>query len=251
MRLQAFIETEYHQPDKHRVLALCRAVIANDPARHCTVKGRARDWHGLPANKSLFHSPADCGLPIGNLSSQVFANFYLNALDHYVKHDLGIRYYGRYVDDFVLVHPDRAFLQSLIPKLGAFLKAHLQLTLHPKKIYLQHYSKGVRFLGTVIKPNRIYIGKRTQGNFYAAIRQENAVAEAQKPDKTQRDAFLSRMNSYLGLLKHYQTYRLRQKMLQKHLSPYWLRLVRPDTNVYKFLKKNRCRRKPPRTARPC
>ncbi len=54
-----------------------------------------------PKEKSLFYAPKERGLPIGNLTSQVFANFYMNSFDHYLKHDLGIKYYGRYVDDFI------------------------------------------------------------------------------------------------------------------------------------------------------
>ena len=65
------------------------------------------------------------GLPIGNLASQWFGNFYLNAFDHYMKNTLGIRYYGRYVDDFVIVHPDREFLKALVPKIACFLSGEL------------------------------------------------------------------------------------------------------------------------------
>jgi RNA-directed DNA polymerase len=113
----------------------------------------------------LFYSPLDCGLPIGNLTSQVFANFYMNAFDYFIKKELGIKYYGRYVDDFVVVHQDKEYFKSLLPVITDFLKSQLDLTLRPKKIFLQHYSKGVPFLGTVIKPNRIYIANRTKGNF--------------------------------------------------------------------------------------
>ena len=113
------------------------------------------------------------------------------------KKNLGIRYYGRYVDDFVLVHPDQAFLKAIQPKLAHFLLSNLQLTLHPKKNYLQHYSKGVQFLGTIIKPHRIYIANRTKGNFYAAIQKQNRVVQTTKPGKTERDSFLSCLNSAL------------------------------------------------------
>jgi len=196
-QLQTFIHAQYHQADKHLVLELCRKIIDNDPTQHCLLKGKTSDWLDLPATKSLFHSPVRCGLPIGNLTSKVFANFYLNAFDHYVKKNLGIRYYGRYVDDFVLVHPDQAFLKAIQPKLAHFLLSNLQLTLHPKKNYLQHYSKGVQFLGTIIKPHRIYIANRTKGNFYAAIQKQNRVVQTTKPGKTERDSFLSCLNSDL------------------------------------------------------
>ena len=126
----------------------------------------------------------------------------MNSFDHFVKHDLGIRYYGRYVDDFVLVHPDKNFLKSLIPVIKAYLSKELCLPLHPKKIYLQHFSKGVKFLGVVIKPHRIYIANRTKGNFYEAIEKQNKIARNHKPTKKEQKDFLSSMNSYLGIIKH-------------------------------------------------
>ena len=83
-----------------------------DPTKNCIVKGNKSDWNDLPLTKSLFHNQPKCGLPIGNLTSQVFANFYMDSFDHFVKHDLGIRYYGRYVDDFVIVHEDKKYLKN-------------------------------------------------------------------------------------------------------------------------------------------
>ena len=82
----------------------------------------------------------------------------------------GVKYYGRYVDDFVIVHEDKAFLLGLKDRLKEFIQRELAMTLHPKKVYLQHYTKGVKFIGAVIKPNREYIGNRTKGNLYARIR---------------------------------------------------------------------------------
>lgn len=83
--------------------------------------------------------------------------------------------------------------------------------MHPKKIYLQHYTKGVQFLGVVIKPNRIYVARRTKSSFYKAIQKQNAVVQNKKPDKEQQAAFLSSLNSYLGIMRHYKTHRLRKK----------------------------------------
>ncbi len=177
------------------------------------------------------------GLPIGNLSSQVFANFYMNGFDHFIKHDLGIRYYGRYVDDFILVHEDKDVLKSLIPRIKTTLQDTLQLSLHPKKIYLQHYSKGVQFLGAVIKPQRIYIAKRTQGNFYNAIQKQNTLVKEQKPDREQQAAFLSSMNAYLGHMKHYKTHTLRKRLLFKNLSGWWWNRVYLSGGIVKFVLK--------------
>ncbi len=113
----------------------------------------------------------------------------------------------------------------IIPLLSSYLSTTLQLTLHPQKQYLQHYTKGVRFLGTVIKPNRIYIGNRTKGNFYMAIQKQNKVVENNIIQLEQLNQFLSSMNSYLGIMKHYKTYRLRMGMLLKYLNPQWLKYV--------------------------
>lgn len=229
----------YHALDRDRVIELCHKVIYCDPARHCIIKGRRLDWDDLPRSKSLFHSPPDCGLPIGNLTSQVFANFYMDRFDHYVKHDLGIRYYGRYVDDFIIVHHDKDYLKNLIKTLSTFLTDKLHLTLHPKKIYLQHYTRGVQFLGTFIKPNRIYIGKRTKSNFYQAIQKQNVITRDHKPTKQEQKTFQSSMNSYLGIMKHYRTYRLRKKMLWKYLSPYWWNHVYVSGSYQKLVMKVR------------
>ena len=141
------------------------------------------------------------------------------------------------MDDFVLIHPDKTYLRLLISEIKRYLKENLRLELHPDKIYLQHFSKGVKFLGAVIKPHRIYIANRTKGNFYRAIEKQNAIARDHsprgikrsfgeaiprgKPPRAEKDAFLSSMNSYLGILKHYKTYKLRRKMIKENLSAWW------------------------------
>jgi hypothetical protein len=184
-------------------------------------------------------------LPIGNLTSQVFANFYMSRLDHFIKHDLKIRYYGRYVDDFVLVHRDKEYLKSLIPIIRQFLKNELHLELHPNKIYLQHYTKGVPFLGTIIKPNRIYSGKRLKANFYQAIQNQNKLIESHKLDYDDLTHFLSSLNSYLGLLRHYQTYNLRKRMVYKNLNAYWWNYVVLNADATKFYLRTRKLKKRP------
>ena len=234
-RLHTFINDKYTEPDKESLVELCKKVIFNNPVENCIIKGKKSNWKNLPATKSLFHSLANSGLPIGNLTSQIFANFYLDSFDHYMKHELQIRYYGRYVDDFVIVHNDKEYLKSLIPQLSNFLLSTLQLTLHPKKIYLQHYSRGVKFLGAVIKPHRIYIASRTKGNFYAAIKKQNYIIQEHEPTKEDKENFISSMNSYLGIMKHYKTYNLRKGMLLKNLSSSWWNYVNLPGGISKFV----------------
>jgi len=233
-KLEQFITEKYLQPDKELILKLCKQIVYNDPTKNCIIKGHKNDWNNLPQTKSLFHSKSDCGLPIGNLTSQVFANFYMDSFDHFVKHDLKIKYYGRYVDDFVIVHEDKDYLKGLIPNLSKFLQSELQVTIHPNKIYLQHYSKGVKFLGIVILPNRIYIANRTKGNFYNAIELQNQIAREHKPTKEEQKAFQSCMNSYLGIMKHYKSYKLRKEFIFKNLSGWWWNYVYLSGGIAKF-----------------
>lgn len=212
-RLLQFVGDRYTAQDKPLVLDLIAKIIFNDPAKHCIIKGSKKEWQNLPRNKSLFHSPPDCGLPIGNLTSQIFANFYLHPLDVYVSQTLGIKRYGRYVDDFVLIHLDAHKLKASIGRIREFLATELSLTLHPKKIYLQPHSKGVKFLGLVIKPGRLYVANRLKGNFYKSIIQATENLDASSYSKDACKRVLSSTNSYLGLMKHYSTYRLRRKMV--------------------------------------
>ena len=135
---------------------------------------------------------------------------------------------------FVLIHENKEYLKSLIPLIAVFLQKKLQLQLHPSKIYFQHYSKGVKYLGAVIKPHRIYIGNRTKGNFYDAIETQNKIIQNHKPTKEEQQAFQSSMNSYLGIMKHYKTYKLQKGMLFNNLSGWWWNYVYLSGEICKF-----------------
>ncbi len=147
-------------PEYDTMIYLLQKIIFNDPTKNCYMKGHKSDWIGLTPSKSLFHSKTDCGLPIGNLTSQLFSNIYLNELDQYVKRALKCKHYGRYVDDFFIVDADKKQLLSLIPRLASFLDNELGLTLHPKKILLQRQDKGIPFLGCVLKSGKHYLSPR-------------------------------------------------------------------------------------------
>lgn len=235
-RLETFILKKYEEQDKNLVIDLCKKLIFNDPTKNCIIRGKKENWQGLPLDKSLFHAPLNCGLPIGNLTSQVFANFYMNRFDHFIKHDLKIRFYGRYVDDFILVHPDKEHLKTLIFKIKDYLKLELRLTLHPKKIYIQHYAKGVKYLGAVIKPNRIYIANRTKGNFYQTITKINDVFKNREINKQKLQNSLSSINSYLGLMSQYKTYYLRKKILTNQITPIFWKFFKLEKRGDKYLK---------------
>ena len=237
-RISIFIEKQYHAKDKDLVLDITRRIIYNDPTKNVIIKCSKNSWNSLPKDKSLFHAKENCGLPIGNLTSQVFANFYMNSFDQFIK-SIGIQYYGRYVDDFIIVHTDKEYLKELIPHIADFLSEDLNLTLHPKKIYLQHYTKGVSFLGVIIKPHRIYIQNRIKGNFCKAINRQNEIVRKAKTQDKDCAYFLSVMNSYLGIMKHYKTYKLRKRILFKHLSAWWWNHVYLTGGYAKFVSKNK------------
>jgi retron-type reverse transcriptase len=92
------------------------------------------------------------GIPLGNLTSQLFANIYMNEFDQFVKHDLRMKYYARYADDFVFLSDNRSELLNCLPKIAAFLSGPLALSLHPNKVFIKTLASGVDFLAGCIFP---------------------------------------------------------------------------------------------------
>ncbi len=195
------------------VFYLIRKVLFNDPTKNCIIRSKSSEWEGLPKNKSLFHSPEGCGLPIGNLTSQLFSNIYLCGFDHYVKEVLNMSFYGRYVDDCIFVHKDKAVLHEILQQVRAYLRENCALDIHPNKIYLQHYTKGVLFLGAYVKPYRTYVRNRTKGKFDRCVNHWEHRLQHNPATKEDLAKMRASINSYLGILKHHKTYRLRRKVL--------------------------------------
>ena len=152
------------------------------------------------------------GLPIGNLTSQLFANIYLNQLDHFVKDRLRVRYYARYMDDFLIIHPDKEYLKNLRDKIGLFLKEELQLTLHPKKLTIKNVADGVPFVGYRIFYDHILIRGNTlhriERNYRSKVKQ---VKRGTLPDKKLAET----KASIIGHLKHADSFSLTKKMFGK------------------------------------
>ncbi len=154
----------------HLMINLWREIIYDLPMKKVRVRGRREDWRGLPPNKSLFNQPKTQGLVIGNLTSQLLSNIFLDQLDRFVTIELGYKHYGRYVDDFYIVVPmsQREQLLRDVKQIEDFLRDTLKLTLHPKKRYFQVARKGIPFIGAVIFPGYIVPSKRTRRKAYAA-----------------------------------------------------------------------------------
>ena len=141
---------------------------------------------------------------IGNLTSQLFSNVYLNELDQYMKRTLHCRHYGRYVDDFYVVSTDREWLLSLRSPIAAFLRESLGLDVNTGKTRICDVQRGVEFLGAFLKPRRRYVSNGTLSRMEAKVR---AMDDGMPPEQLR-----SRLNSMLGLLSHYRCYRHRRRL---------------------------------------
>lgn len=213
--LEEFIYMNYKGRDINDVLWLTKKVVLHCPEKNCVRHGSISLWNSLPPEKSLFTNGDDYGLPIGNLTSQMFANFYLHFFDVMMTGLFGDGY-GRYVDDFAVVSTSKEDILKCIAPARDYLWDNLQIRLHPEKIYIQHYTKGVKFTGSVIKPHRIYTGNQTVGNFLSLI--DGLNRDVSDADTEQA---VCRINSYLGFLGHTSSYTIRRRMMEKELDPRW------------------------------
>ena len=157
---------------------------------------------------NLFHN-GRAGIPIGNLTSQLFANMFMNELDQFVKHTLKVKHYARYTDDLVLVSKDKEYLQDLIPKLNAYLCDTLRLNFHPKKVDIHFYTKGVDFLGYVTFPHHILIRKRTKRRILRKFEEE---VKGYQEGKISKEKVSASLQSYLGVFSHADAYTLSRNL---------------------------------------
>ena len=160
---------------------------------------------------SSFETAPQKGLPLGNVTSQLFANIYLNELDQFVKHILREKLYLRYADDFVIVHESREYLEALILKLSNFLGESLRLELHPQKIILRKVSHGVDFLGYVVLPHYTVLRTKTKKRVLKKIEvlRRNLSAGIITPE-----SFNQSIQSYLGMLAHCKGFAVRRMILR-------------------------------------
>jgi hypothetical protein len=194
---------------------LIDTILANDATQNCIIKGKISDWNDLPKSKSLFFSKANCGLPIGNLTSQLFSNIYLHSFDTFIKNKNKIKYYGRYVDDFYILSNNASDLKEYIIISKEYLENELGLQLHPKKIILQHFSKGVNFLGATLKPHRKYVSNRAKINFKKCVKHWKLFLQKTVPLDANLIQLRVAINSYLGIMRHYRTYNIKYNTLIK------------------------------------
>jgi hypothetical protein len=206
---------------RETLLYLLRQTIFNTVTDNCRIKGSKSDWVGLPSSKSLFYYTNNTGLPIGNLTSQIFGNVYLNDFDHYVKKILKMKHYGRYVDDILFVHRDQHYLKKIIPQLQEQVSM-VGLRLHPNKTVLKPIEKGISFLGQIIKPYRNYINNRTKNYFFQAIQKINKIIVVMPQFNWEQLCDIrATINSYLGIMQHANSFNLRKVMLGKLIRRFY------------------------------
>ena len=211
--------------ERPEIIWLMGVVIFNNPAEDPVIKGQLSLFEQIPRHKSLFHTEGRTGLPIGNYTSQFFANVYLNELDQFVKHTLKCRYYLRYVDDLVLLGNDIKELQDWELRIGEFLDARLRLELNMNARRLASIHNGCNFLGYIVRPTHLAVRNRVVNNLKSKIiqyqsrlayRWNNTVVF--KHEEKQMVKLHSVLASYLGQFNHAATHRLICFLFQR----YWV-----------------------------
>lgn len=203
----------------HELLRLVYVIIFQDVTRNVIIKGDKKAFANIPAHKTLFKVPKTKGLPIGNLTSQFFANVYMNDFDNFVKRTLKVKRYLRYVDDFVLFADTREELLDYYGEITSYLKEHLKLSLRERYI-LRGNKEGLDFLGYIIRPDYVLVRKRVVNNYKHKKARYLTEYEGQrgKMSLAQIKAFLSVQASFVGHIKHANSYNLNQHIGALHES---------------------------------
>jgi len=202
---------------------LVELVILRDPLKNCIVIGTEADFADIPPQKLLQNAPPGVGLAIGDITSQLFSNVYMNEFDQFAKRALHCKHYGRYVDDFYVVSCDKHFLQHVKVAMEAYLRRELHLKLNMQKTRIVKADYGVEFLGAVVLPFRVYASERTVKRFYAKVAElEKACMADGFPRRGDLPHMRSVLNSYLGHLQHFNAYNLvRLRLANSPLNRYF------------------------------
>lgn len=176
---------------------LWEQIIYDNPMHNITIRGSKADWAALPYNKSLFHRRPGHGIVIGNLTSQLVSNIFLDQLDRFVTQDLNYPHYGRYVDDFYILVPlqQKTQLMRDVAVISKFMRSELDLTLHPHKIRTQVVEHGIPFIGSVVYPGFIVPGRRSRRKAYTAAYHLATCGDGSVDGMISREGTLIHINS--------------------------------------------------------
>ena len=210
---------------------LLKTIIFYDPTLNYCIKGDKKLLNKIPCHKSLFYAPKGKGLPIGNLTSQFFANVYLNEVDQYIKRTLKVKNYIRYVDDMLLLSNNKKELLKLREDINNFLINKLKLELCDSKDKLGEVRNGINFLGYIVSPKYKLSRRRVVSNLKDKLyflnkgyllssnnQKQIALPLSRDMSKEELDKILATINSYYGHFRHADTYRLRVNLFTRHLG---------------------------------
>ncbi len=218
---------------------LLKIIIFYDPTLNYCIKGDKDLLQKIPKHKSLFYTPYGKGLPIGNLTSQFFANVYLNEIDQYIKRTLKVKSYIRYVDDLILLSNNKDKLIKWREDINNYLINNLKLEFHKNKDRLGEVKDGINFLGYIVIPKYTLSRRRVVSNLKDKLfffnkgyllssnnQKQIALPLSKEISNEELDKILATINSYYGHFRHANTYRLRKSLyikffgiLKKYLVP--------------------------------
>lgn len=208
----------YTEEEKEIILSVAATIITHNPTQNVIFTGDKEKLKYIPAGKSYFNNPPGRGLPLGNLSSQFFANIYLHELDWFVKQKLKVRYYLRYVDDIVMLAETTDMLKYWRTNVEKFLLENLQLKLHSKKIIIQPTRSGIDFLGYIVRKDYMLVRGRVVKNFKQKLHIFNQQNSFSLLERKTVQGMLSCINSYYGIFGFADTYHLRKDIYLNHLG---------------------------------
>lgn len=233
-------------PLRERIHNVVKKTILHPVANHAfIVSNNPLLLNSIPRHKTLSGAGTGRGLPLGSAASQMFANIYMNPLDQFIKHQLRVKGYVRYMDDMLLLGSSSQQLSLHRQAISNFMQTELALTLHPKKQSLQYCRQGADYLGYKVYPHHLHLRKRNINKLLAWLRFFNesmagsrhspvpfkvplsvasksewhsrfAQASAGIPDFVLMQHMQSVINSYLGMMKHANFYRLRKDIWHRH-----------------------------------
>ncbi len=179
----------------------------------CLIRNRVRNENMLWLIERIiesFEKERNTGLPLGNVTSQIFANIYLNELDYFVKHALKVKHYIRYCDDFVILSEERKYLEATLSKINNFLIDVLKLSLHGRKIIFRKFTHGIDFLGYVVMPYYRVLRTKTKRRILKKMARRKSELERGEVDVA---SFNSSLQSYFGVLAHCKGFKIRKKLI--------------------------------------
>jgi len=165
------------------------------------------------------------GLPIGNLTSQLFANIYLNELDHFVKETLHVKWYVRYMDDFLIIHSDRNYLKKMRDTIKIFLEYELKLSFHPKKVIIQNVKDGLPFVGYLIFYDHVLVRGSTLLRMRRRLKKRRIKSMEENDDKPLKAS----LSALRGHLQRANAYRLTKNLFEQ--PPVKLKIKKEKKNT--------------------